>query len=56
MRDGSLDDMQDYETVIEKPIRDGVIELETGLGYATNAGNLRLNLGDFIDETAAAAS
>ena len=27
----------------------GVVDLETGLTYATNAGNLRLELADFID-------
>ncbi|MBI2817743.1 MAG: PilT/PilU family type 4a pilus ATPase [Acidobacteria bacterium] len=53
MRDGTLDGMQDYDNVIEKMIRDGVIEIETGLGYATNTGNLRLNLADFIDAAAA---
>ena len=36
MRDGMQDGMQDYDTVIEQLIRDGVIELETGLAYATN--------------------
>jgi len=33
--------------VIQKLIRDGVIEMETGLAYATNAGNMRLELADF---------
>ena len=50
MRDGSLDGMQDFDGVIEQLIRDGVLELETGLGYATNPGNLRLTLSDYIDE------
>ena len=56
MRDGSLEGMQDYDSVIEQMIRDGVLDLETGLGYATNAGNLRLNLSDMINETASASS
>ena len=38
---------------IEKLIRAGVIDLEMGLSYATNAGNLRLQLSDF-DESAVA--
>jgi len=49
MRDGTLDGMQEFDQEIEKMIRDGVIELETGLAYATNAGNLSLNLSDFIE-------
>jgi hypothetical protein len=35
-------------------IRDGVVDLETGLSYATNAGNLRLQMSDFIEEQQAA--
>jgi twitching motility protein PilT len=50
MADGELDGMQHFDMVIEKMIRDGVIDLDTGLGYATNPGNLRLQLGDFIAE------
>ncbi len=49
MRDGTLDGMQHYDMVIEKMIRDGVLELETGLAYSTNAGNLRLSLSDLLD-------
>jgi twitching motility protein PilT len=49
MRDGSLDGMQHFDMVIEKMIRDGVIEMETGFAYATNAGNLRLQLSDLLD-------
>ena len=33
-------------------IRDGVVEPEVGLSYATNTGNLRLNLADFLAEQA----
>jgi Tfp pilus assembly ATPase PilU len=49
MRDGVLDGMQHFDTVIEKLIRDGVLEMETGLAYSTNAGNLRLSLSDLLD-------
>jgi len=52
MRDGSLDGMQDYDTVIEQLIREGTVELETGLSYATNPGNLRLNLADVLEAQA----
>ena len=54
MEDGELDGMQHFDMVIEKFIRDGVLDLESGLGYATNPGNLRLQMTDFIDEQAAA--
>ena len=46
MRDGELEGMQHFDGVIEKMIRSGVIDMETGLTYATNAGNLRLQLTD----------
>jgi len=49
MRDGSNDGMQHFDNEIEKLIRDGVVDLDTGLTYATNAGNLRLELADFIE-------
>ena len=51
MHDGVLEGMQHYDMVIEQQIRDGVIDIETGLAYATNAGNMRLNLSDMLDET-----
>jgi twitching motility protein PilT len=50
MRDGSQDGMQYFDAEIEKLIRDRTIDLEVGLSYATNPGNLRLELSDFIDE------
>ena len=50
MRDGSNDGMQHFDGEIEKLIRSGVIDLETGMTYATNAGNLRLELTDFIEK------
>lgn len=54
MRDGDMDGMQDYDTVIDRMIRDNTIDVETGLAYATNPGNLRLQLTDYLDEQAAA--
>jgi twitching motility protein PilT len=55
MRDGSQDGMQTFDAEIEKLIRGGIVDLEIGLSYSTNAGNLRLELADFADaqETAA---
>ena len=38
--------MQDFDGEIEKLIRADVINIETGLIYATNPGNLRLQLAD----------
>jgi twitching motility protein PilT len=49
MRDGSNDGMQHFDGEIEKLIREGTVDFETGLTYSTNAGNLRLELADFID-------
>lgn len=53
MRDGALDGMQHFDGVIEQMIRDGIVDMETGLAYATNAGNLRLELADYTGETPA---
>jgi twitching motility protein PilT len=50
MRDGSTEGMQFFDAEIEKLIRAGVVDLETGFSYATNPGNLRLELADFIDD------
>lgn len=49
MRDGSNDGMQHFDGEIEKLIRTGVIDFETGCTYATNPGNLRLELADFLE-------
>src|SRR6266536_1569232 len=47
MRVGTAEGMQHFDGEIEKLIRAGTIDFETGLGYATNPGNLRLELADF---------
>lgn len=49
MRDGDTEGMQCFDMEIEKMIRAGVIDLEVGLSYATNVGNLRLMLVDLLD-------
>jgi len=46
MRDGELEGMQHFDGEIEKLIRTGVVDMETGLSYATNPGNLRLQMSD----------
>lgn len=47
MRDGDTEGMQHFDGEIEKLIRSGVVSMETGLAFSTNAGNLRLELADF---------
>ena len=44
MRDGHLDGMQDFDTVIREMIERNVISVEDGLGFATNQNNLLLSL------------
>jgi len=46
MRVGDQDGMQHFDGEIEKLIRQGIIEMDTGLAYATNPGNLQLELAD----------
>jgi twitching motility protein PilT len=49
MRDGDTEGMQHFDGEIEKLIRAGTIDLETGLAYATNPGNLGLQLSDLSE-------
>jgi hypothetical protein len=42
--------MQYFDGEIEKLVRNRVISLDTGLLYATNAGNLQVQLADFAAE------
>ncbi|MGH9406078.1 MAG: type IV pilus twitching motility protein PilT [Terriglobia bacterium] len=51
MRDGSLEGMQHFDAQLESLIRSGKITVETGLSYATNAGNLRLQLHDLMGKS-----
>jgi len=50
MRDGELDGMQHFDGEIEKLVRDGVISFANAMLYATNAGNLRVQLVDVADD------
>ena len=50
MKDGELDGMQHFDCEIEKLVREGVVTRATGLAYATNPGNLQLQLVDLPDE------
>ena len=51
MRDGGNDGMQHFDGELERLIREGVIEMKTGLAYATNEGNLRLQLADLPQDS-----
>jgi twitching motility protein PilT len=50
MRDGGTEGMQYFDGEIDKLIRAGIVDFETGITYSTNAGNLRLEMADFLDE------
>jgi len=50
MRDGTTESMQHFDGEIEKLIRAGIVDFETGLSYSTNTGNLRLEMADFLEE------
>lgn len=62
MRDGKLDGMQDFDTVIRKMIEEKIVTLEDGLAFATNQNNLLLALKglssseDFLRAEAATAA
>jgi twitching motility protein PilT len=49
MRDGSNEGMQYFDGEIEKLIRSGAIDIETGLAASTNPGNLKLLLADLLE-------
>jgi twitching motility protein PilT len=53
MRDGITEGMQHFDSELERMIRAGILDLDVALGYATNAGNLRLELADLADGAAA---
>ncbi|MBA2339687.1 MAG: PilT/PilU family type 4a pilus ATPase [Pyrinomonadaceae bacterium] len=44
MRDGKLDGMQEFDSVIKTMIQNGTVTMEDGLGFATNRHNLLLTL------------
>ena len=50
MRDGVTEGMQYFDGEIERLIREGIVDADTGLTFATNAGNLRLELADFLED------
>ena len=50
MRSGTTEGMQYFDGEIEKLVREGVITMETGMAYATNPGNFRLEMSDFTED------
>ncbi|HET9194137.1 MAG TPA: PilT/PilU family type 4a pilus ATPase [Vicinamibacterales bacterium] len=50
MRDGELDGMQHFDGELEKLARAGEISKKAALTYATNAGNLQVQMVDVADE------
>lgn len=49
MQDGSIDGMQHFDGELERMVRAEIIDLQTALAFATNAGNLRLQISDLIE-------
>ena len=49
MRDAAGEGMQCFDIEIEKLIRSKVLDMDTGMSYATNEGNLRLLLADLAE-------
>jgi twitching motility protein PilT len=43
---GEQEGMQTFDGDIERLIRNGTLDMETGLAYATNPGNLQLDMSD----------
>ena len=50
MRDGALDGMQHFDGELERLVREGVITFSSAMLYATNAGNLRIQMADVADD------
>ena len=49
MRDGATEGMQCFDGELDRMVRAGTVDLESALSYATNAGNLRLELADIAE-------
>jgi twitching motility protein PilT len=53
MRDGATEGMQHFDSELERMIRAGILDMDVALSYASNVGNLRLELADLAEaETA----
>jgi twitching motility protein PilT len=51
MRDSTLEGMQHFDGELEKLVRDGTISMNTAFLYATNTGDLRIQLADIPAES-----
>jgi len=51
MRDGSTEGMQYFDGELEKLLRAGTIDMETCMSFATNPGNLALQITDLQEDT-----
>jgi len=49
MRDGTTEGMQHFDAELERMVRAGILDLDVALSYATNAGNLRLEMADLAE-------
>ena len=47
MEQGALEGMQTFDSVLEAMIREGVINKDEAMSYASNSGNLQLRLADY---------
>ncbi|MEM6453898.1 MAG: PilT/PilU family type 4a pilus ATPase [Acidobacteriota bacterium] len=50
IKDGDQDGMQSFDQVLEQMVRDGALDMSTALAYATNRGNLQLEMADLTGE------
>jgi twitching motility protein PilT len=54
MRDGNTEGMQHFDGELERLTREGIITQDTALAYASNPGNLRLEMADLPSDEKAA--
>jgi len=47
---GESEGVQHFDGVLDGFIRDGLVDFEVALGFASNSGNLRLELQDHLDD------
>ena len=52
MRDGGNEGMQYFDGELDRMVRAEIIDVESALSNASNAGNLRLELADYIEQSA----
>ena len=50
MRDGSNEGMQHFDAELNKYVRRGLLGFDVAIGFATNAGNFRLEMQDYLED------